>query len=140
MHSINNSNVQLLALIKAKSLNIANANRVHSFMTPKSKQLTKTKTYNFFQLFSPTKDRKEGKHQIFKNVSRKKNTAVFDCLRESLKLKFDLHLAVHKNGKLRFKKQVFILPKELIYLYLPNKSYSDIPADGVKMRLPKQSD
>ena len=109
---------------------------------PKSKQLTKTKTYNFFQLFSPTKDRKEDKHQIFMNVSRKKKIlpAVFDCLWESLKLKFDLHLAVHKNGKLRFKKQVFILPKELIYLYLPNKSHSDIPADGVKMRLPKQSD
>ena len=34
----------------------------------------------------------------------------------------------------------FFINKSLIYLYLPNKSYSDIPADGVKMRLPKQSD
>ena len=51
-----------------------------------------------------------------------------------------LQCAFHKNRKIRFTKLVSILPTELIYLYHPNKSFSDIPADGVKMRLPKQSD
>ena len=74
------------------------------------------------------------------SAEKQTNTAVFDFLRELLNSSLIYTLAFHKNGKIRFTKLVFILPKELIYLSLPNKSYSDIPADGVKMRLPKQSD